>query len=221
MELSIQTLLSSDKTSVVSKLAAALPDMEQLQQAKKTIIDLTAPTSINSLQVLNPLVMADQEKALQTIQALLSTIRSLKQEIQPAEAPACPYQQTLIEFLGPDFICPTIHDLAFPVNFSTTEAVSSITEIGKCHHEHMMNHLQAMSAEAADMGFPGITSQNLGNAFAVLSTTANGEEYVIDRVKTAKHLEFAEIVRNIPTDYIIANPSLVAQKLIARYIEIN
>ena len=68
----------------------------------------------------------------------------------------------------------------------------------------MTTQLQIMSAEAADTSFAGITSQNLGNAFAVLSTTANGQEYIIDRKKAAEHLEFIEIVNNVPTDYILS-----------------
>ena len=85
----------------------------------------------------------------------------------------------------------------------------------------MTTHLQLMSAEAADTSFAGITSQNLGNAFAVLSTTANGQEYIIDRKKAARHLEFIEVISNIPTDYIIENPVIVVMKLVSRYLEIH
>ena len=63
---------------------------------------------------------------------------------------------------------------------------------------------------------PNITSQNLGNAFSVLS----GNEYVIDKEKLRKHLEFGEIVRNIPQDYIDNHPYLTAFKLLSRYSDI-
>jgi len=171
----------------------------------------------------HPLIQADRTKALDIIKSALAEARALKQEIYSSvfDGPICPYKKTLVEYLGPNFICPTIDDLAFPQNFNPIEAVKSIVDINRKLDGHMTTQLQIMSAEAADTSFAGITSQNLGNAFAVLSTTANGQEYIIDRKKAAEHLEFIEIVNNIPTDYIIENPVIVALKLVSRYLEIH
>lgn len=171
----------------------------------------------------HPLILADRNKALQTLSNALSAARSIRQKFEEATftGPICPYQKTLLEYLGPNFICPTIHELALPINFNPIEAVKTITEIDKKYNDLMLTHLQIMSAEAADTHFVGITSQNLGNAFAVLSTTQNGQQYVIDKQKASRHLEFAEIVRNIPTDYILQHPFEVAQKLVGRYLEIH
>jgi hypothetical protein len=78
-----------------------------------------------------------------------------------------------------------------------------------------------MVIEAADTSFPGITSENIGNAFAVLSSTSEGDRYVIDRHKAALHLEFAELIRNLSVEKIIGDPIVTAHKLVTRYIEIN
>jgi hypothetical protein len=171
----------------------------------------------------HPLVLADREIALQQIEAYIAELEIHTEQILKStfEGPICPYEATLLEYLGPKFKCPTIHDLPFPLHFSAEEAVEEILTIGDQYHNQMITHLQMMSAEAVDTSFPGITSENLGNAFAVLSATDKGEEYVIDRNKTAQFLEFAEIVKNIPSDYIIENPVEVAQKLIHRYLEIH
>jgi hypothetical protein len=171
----------------------------------------------------NPLIAADKNKALETIQSLLSTVQVLKEKIQDSmlSGPVCPYQQTLLEYLGPDYKCPTIYDIPYPKTYSTQAAISAIEIIGNKYDNILLSHTQTMSAEAADTNFVGITSQNIGHAFAVLSATANGSEYVIDRIKTSNHLEFAEIIRNLSTDYIIQNPLIVAHKLISRYVEIN
>ena len=171
----------------------------------------------------HPLIQADRTKALSTIQSALSAARALKQQMYSTvfDGPICPYKRTLVEYLGPNFICPTIEDLDFPRDFNPIEAVKSIVDINKKYDNQMTTHLQLMSAEAADTHFAGITSQNLGNAFAVLSTTSNGQEMIIDRKKAAEHLEFAEIINNIPTDYILENPVIVALKLVSRYLEIH
>ena len=155
--------------------------------------------------------------------SLLSSIQQFKQNIQDniLSGPVCPYQKTLNEYLGLDFKCPSIHSLTILPDYSVEKAVGLLTNIGDKHTDQMLTHLAVMTAEAADTGFPGITSQHLGNAFAVLSTTTNGQEYVINKPKLAKHLEFAEIVKSIPVEYIKQNPVIVAQKLVSRYIEIN
>lgn len=171
----------------------------------------------------HPLIVADREAALLTIQSLLSTALEIKQQLlgKIFEGPVCPYQKTLNEYLGANYKAPAIQDLEYPVDFSVQNAVTTLAEISNKHNDTLLTHLDLMSAEASDTGFVGITSQNLGNAFAVLSTTANGQEFLIDRQKTAKHLEFAEIVRNIPSDYIVQNPLVVAHKLLSHYINIQ
>lgn len=175
-------------------------------------------------EITNPLVEQDRNKAIEKINNLLVKINKLKDEFQFSQdsKPLCPYEQTKLEYLGPNFIVPSIDNLPEPVNFSVDAAVNSNLLINKQVHENMIMQLHLMSAEATAPNFTGNLSEVLGHAFTMLSSTANGEEVrVIDRHKTALHLEFAELVRNIPINQIIENPVIIAQKLINRYIEIN
>lgn len=171
----------------------------------------------------NPLIQQDRSKAIEKINNLLTKVNKLKTEykILDEAQPICPYEQTKIEYLGANYIVPSIHDLPQPVDFSTEIAVNSNLLINKQLHENMITQMQMMSAETANPAFSGSPSAVLGHAFTMLSATATGEQLVIDRHKTALHLEFAELVRNIPISYILENPLLVAQKIISRYTEIN
>jgi hypothetical protein len=221
------SLAIQDNTSTRQEVVLySNPETVQLSTKKVFSLVPTSTESDVSTELLispNPLILADRNKALQTIQTLLSTVQILKEKIQESmlSGPVCPYQQTLLEYLGPEYKCLAIQDIPYPKTFSTQVAISSINLIGNKYDDVLLSQMNVMSAEAADTNFVGVTSQNLGHAFAVLSSTSNGQEYVIDKVKTANHLEFAELIRNIPVDYIIQNPLVVAHKLISRYIEIN
>lgn len=171
----------------------------------------------------NPLIQQDRNKAVEKVNNLLVKINKLKQDYtQKMESKSpCPYENTIAEYLGPNFVAPSISDLTILKDYSASAATNANLLINKRCHENMITQLKLMSAEATDPNFSGELSPVLGNAFAVLSATANGEQYVEDRHRAALHLEFAEIVRNIPIAQIIENPLEVAQKLISRYIEIN
>jgi hypothetical protein len=171
----------------------------------------------------NPLVKQDRDKAIEKINNLLVKVNKLKAEYKISEEahPICPYEQTKLEYLGPNYIVPSIHDLPEPVEFSAEVALNSNLLIQKQLHENMITQMQMMSAQTANPDFSGSPSEVFGHAFTKLSATATGEQLVVDRHKTALHLEFAELVRNIPSSYILENPLLVAQKIINRYIEIN
>ena len=213
--------LSYDEQIVVLNNTTTLTQSKLQDQPYQFSVNTSLSSSFQPSP--HPLILADRNKALQTLSNVLSAARNIRQKLEEATftGPICPYQKTLLEYLGPNFVCPTIHELALPINFNPIEAVKTITEIDKKYNDLMLTHLQIMSAEAADTRFVGITSQNLGNAFAVLSTTQNGQQYVIDKQKASRHLEFAETVRNIPADYILQHPFEVAQKLVGRYLEIH
>lgn len=207
---------------------AIIPTFQTTSQLLSATIDVKSlsaglvPAPLPGLAP-HPLILADRISALEALNSALSAARSLKQQIQSTifDGPVCPYQRTLLEYLGPNFKCPTIDDLPLPRNFNPAEAIKIILDVDKKHDKQMTTHLQIMSAEAADTNFPGVTSQNLGHAFAVLSATSRGQEYIIDKKKTGQHLEFVELISKIPTDYIVEHPVIVAQKLVARYLEIH
>jgi hypothetical protein len=169
-----------------------------------------------------PIIEQGRNKALSKITSLLKTINDAKNTLlKPDEEVFCPYEQTKIKYLGRNYIVPTIDSLTYPSDFSIEKALTSTAVINASYYNVMLTHMQAMSAEAIDTNFAGITSENLGNAFAVLSATATGNRYVINEKKLADHLEFAEIVRNLSMEDIIENPKEVAYKLIHKFIEIN
>lgn len=217
LELSIRNRL----TSFQRLTSYSLPTFTSLTSAD----DIPVKGFNDDLPVVtNPLIQQDRDKAIEKVNNLLAKVNKLKDEyqIRNDSQPLCPYEQTKLEYLGPNFIVPSIHDLPEPTNFSAETSVNAGLLINKQYHHNMVTQLQMMSAEASDLNFTGNLTETLGHAFTMLSTAPNGEQVrVIDRKKTALHLEFAELVRNIPISYIVENPLLVAQKLVTRYIQIN
>lgn len=230
-----------NKTKTGTSLAATVPKHElAVREALtfyNTLTSFSLPTETITLpngevksvglndhlpELVNPVVAEDRNKAIQTINSLLLTIDKIKKDVQQEqEGPACPYEKTKIEYLGANFIVPSIHDLDVPKNFSVEIATKAIKQVSTNYNNVLMTNVQQMTAEAADTSYVGIKTEQLGNAFVVLSATSKGTEYVVDKHKAALHLEFAELVRNIPLNDILENPTLVAQKLITRYMQIN
>ena len=174
-------------------------------------------------EITNPLVQQDRDKAIEKVNNILAKVNELKEKYKEADEglPVCPYERTKLQYLGANFITPSIHDLPEPVNFSTEIAVNSNILISKQYQENMSSQMQMMTAETADPNFSGSLSEVLGHAFTMLSSTANGEQLVIDKHRTALHLEFIELIRNISVTDILYNPTIIAQKIANRYIEIN
>ena len=169
------------------------------------------------------LLRSDKQAAQLAIQELVSSAKNAKAEMIASltATPVHPYEKLKVQYLGPDFVCPTIHDWVIPMDFCPKAALTDIQEIAQGFHELQMSHFAKMSAEATDTSYFGITSQNLNNAFAVISATANGEQLVVDKKKVADQLKFIEIIKSIPTDYIIENPLIVAKKMLAEYARLN
>lgn len=174
-------------------------------------------------EITNPLILQNRNKALETINTMLSSINKLKQEFQDdqEEGPVCPYQRTKIQYLGKNFVPPSVQEIIVPENYSEKIAVKSTLVVGKHYTDLMITKLQQMSAEAANLSYPGIKTELLGNAFSVLSATATGDRWVEDRQKAAAHLEFAEMIRHIPVKDILEDPTTIAKKVLTRFMEIN
>jgi hypothetical protein len=176
-----------------------------------------------TVPLLRNLIIEDQEKAKLTIQTLLSSVNQTRSTLNSSltSGPAHPYYKMLEEYLGKNYICPTIHDLALPTNFCPIQTTADLAKVSQKYTNLIFTQFHQITAEAFDTNFPGITSQHLGHAFATLSATTNGQEMVIDRSKVAKQLTFAEVVRGLPVDYIIQNPIEVAQKLLSQFVSIH
>lgn len=176
---------------------------------------LALPPELPAIEPFQELI-EDRNLAFSLINELILSAIEFRKIILQDDGIVCPYQRTLTEYLGPNYKIPSINDLTLPPTFSYPATMQTISEFQNKTHEKMSDHLNIMVKEAADTSFVGITSENLGNAFAVLS----GSKYVIDKEKLAKHLEFDEILRNLPQDVIEDQPYLTAFKLICRYNEI-
>jgi hypothetical protein len=168
------------------------------------------------------LLQVDKERARTTINELVSSAQTMTSSLvnDLTATPLHPYQKLLHDYLGPNFICPSIKDLTIPQNFSPQICLTELEEFANEVQLLRTDQFARLSAEAMDTSFEGITSENLNNAFAVLSSTAEGERYVINHERLKDHLKFFETVKNIPTDYIIKNPIEVAKKMLAEFTRI-
>lgn len=216
--------LSTKNVSITPKKTRPVFSIQQTKEETSFI----APEQNEELEVSytfneDSLIDQDRRQALIAIEQLLNEAKSIQKQLTDTivNAPLCPYEKTLQEYLGSNFICPTIHDLELPKNFQYLDAIKFLDETSKKYENKLIEHVAVMSAEAMNPNIEGIASDNLGHAFSILSATEQGSCYVIDKQKTAHHLAFAEIVRNIPLEYIIENPVIVAQKLVNYYIAIN
>ena len=169
------------------------------------------------------LLRKNKEQAQLTIGQLISSANSMTATLVTAltSAPLHPYEKLLYDYLGPNFICPSITDLTIPENFCPKQCLVELENVAQQVGALQTNHFARLSAEAMDTSFYGITSENLNNAFAVLSSTAKGEQYVIDADKLKQHLIFVETVKSIPVDYVLKNPLEVAKKMLAEFTKIH
>ena len=168
----------------------------------------------------NPAIKQARDTAISKINSLLAKINKIKDEVEQEDTP-CPYEQTKQKFLGKNYVPPDISTLKYPETFSLEKALPATIAINAHYYNVMLTHMHYMSAEALDTGYPGITSENLGNAFATPSITKTGVTFNLNKKKLADHIEFAEIIRSLPLQEIIDNPKEVAYKLIHKFIEIN
>lgn len=172
---------------------------------------------------LKSLLEIDKNKALSTISELVSSANAITSSLKEAltSTPTHPYEQLVHQYLGPNFICPSISDITIPVDFTPQKCLSDLEIITNNAKELQTSHIAILSAELFDTSFPGITSENLNNSFAVLSSTSTGERYVVDSNKLSEHLKFIETFKRIDTDYVVNNPIEVAKKMLAEFIRIQ
>ena len=205
---------ASNLTQKVKSFTSALKSNQQLQPSAKT---LTTEESFDNVLQLS------KQNAQLNIQQILLAAQEFNQTIQHSltSVPAHPYDRLVYQYLGPDFVCPTIYELETPQNYCPIQATKEIIDIKNKLSDLQTTQISIMSAEALDTNFYGITSQNLNNAFAFLSTTCSGDQFIINDRKLSEHLSFVETIKSIPIDYIQQNPMEVAQKLINRFIQIQ
>jgi hypothetical protein len=210
------------------------PSQEQIAMAQQSMFayqesaaSLTNPEIDEEIRakssMLASLLRQDKEQAKIKIDELVSSARQMTSQLTHSltSVPVHPYQRLLYDYLGPDFICPSIDDLTIPQDFNPARCLTQLENIANNVSELQLSQYAVLSAEAMKPSFNGTISDNLNNAFAVLSSTASGDRFVVDDIKLKQHLTFAETVKNIPTDYVLKNPILVAKKILAEFTKIH
>jgi hypothetical protein len=158
----------------------------------------------------------DKQRAQEMIQKLVQIARAAKQEFikELEDKPIHPYERMIQDYLGKKFKPKPIQEMVIEPDIDPLKVIAKITELSRNLHEKAMLQVRKMTEQALDTSFPGITSEALGSAFAVLS----GDEFVIDHEMTRRHLEFVENIRNIPVDYVIERPYEAAKRILSEFL---
>jgi hypothetical protein len=173
--------------------------------------------------IFQQMIASDRKRAEKMVEDLLAAAEKIRQEHILPMAPkfSHPYYQMLDSFLGPDFVPPKVEDLPHPDKYSPDESLKKLKRIGEKYAEDFKTQIYMMSAEAMDMSYQGITGENVGNAFSILSATEAGTKCVLDLPRLKQHLILAEIFRSTPCEYFIQHPIESAHKLLKFFVDIN
>lgn len=228
-----QELIKSNNP--IKREAANVPTfekfMERIQQAAIDPGEDVIPYDINSaefqkeLLALPTLLQQDKAKAQKIINKLVMSAKTMTHDVASSlsAVPLHPYEKLIYDYLGPNFVAPTIDQYMVPIDFNPVTSVRELEKISIKASELEMTHYAHISSEAMNMEFDGtFETENLNNAFAVPSVDSEGNQvFEIDKERLAEHLKFAEMVKNIPTDYIVKNPIQVAKIILSEFIRIH
>ena len=227
-----QSSITENKSVEVSRTKPTFENlMARIQEASLEPSEDIIPRNLDSAEFekallqLPTLLKQDQVKAQRLIKDLVASAKALTHDTASSlsAVPIHPYEKLIYDYLGPNFIAPTIDQYLVPSNFSPVVSVRELEKISRKTSEIEMSQYACMSAEAMNLSFDGtFTTENLNNAFAVPSVDSEGNQtFVIDKERLAEHLKFAEMVKNIPTDYIVKNPLAVAKIILSEFIRIH
>lgn len=181
--------------------------------------------AIESTQKFTTLLQKDKEKAKLMIDSLVSSARQMTSTITTAltSVPVHPYEKLIYEYLGPNYKPKEIQDYSIPDSFNPFVCTKQLRIAAEANHQLQMTQMSVLSSEAMNPTFDGtFATENLNNAFAEPVDTLNGEQqFVINEARLKEHLEFMEMVKNIPKEYILKNPLEVAKKMISEFIRIH
>ena len=172
----------------------------------------------NLVTALQQRLVSDQTAAALTVQALLSSVRATRQEREAAlsAVPSNPFDRLKLEYLGSDYKSITLQDLPQPLDFKPSHVAQSIEGIRETFNKTAHSHCEYLLSNTNS-----ITCANLGHAFAVLSSTADGDQFIIDKQKYANELKFADLMCNMTLDEVEENPIIAARKILSYYIDLH
>jgi hypothetical protein len=229
-ELATKTKLPKNSTAIKKKAPSyqdILTKIQQqsldrdkiLSQAEEDII------AIGNSEKFTTLLQADKEKAKKIIDSLVSSAKQMTSTISDSltSTPVHPYEKLLHEYLGPNHKPNSIEQYSIPEDFNFFSYTKKLRIVSESNHQLQMTQMAVLSAEAFNSTFDGtFDTENLNNAFAEPVATPDGkQEFVINETRLKEHLEFIEMVKNIPKDYILKNPLEVAKKMISEFVRIH
>lgn len=181
--------------------------------------------AIEDVKKFTTLLEKDKAKAKLLIDNLVSSAREMTTSITTSltSVPVHPYEKLIYEYLGPDYKPKEIQDYSIPDSFNPFTCTKELRIIAEANQQLQMTQMAILSAEAMNPTFDGtFSTENLNNAFAEPVDTSDGnQQFVINEVRLKEHLEFMEMVKNIPKEYILKNPLEVAKKMISEFIRIH
>jgi hypothetical protein len=180
---------------------------ESLSTTDEKAEDLTFSPETNFVP-LSDMLYADIESANQAVQSLLSASEAFRMQFFDSltSVPLHPYERLKYDCFGKEFKPLTLNEVEVSEGFSCVAAVQEISAISDKFHD--ITDVQVRALTCDDL-------PNECNAFAILS----GNQFVIEKDKLSKHVNFLEFVKNIPISVIEANPIMVAQKITHQYIK--
>jgi hypothetical protein len=181
--------------------------------------------AIEDIKNFTTILEKDKEKAKKIIDSLVSSAKEMTSAITTSltSVPVHPYEKLIYEYLGPDYKSKQIQDYSIPDSFNPFTSTKELRIIAEANQQLQMTQMAILSAEATNPTFDGtFATENLNNAFAEpVNTSDSKQQFVINEVKLKEHLEFIEMVKSIPVDYILKNPLEVAKKMISEFVRIH
>jgi hypothetical protein len=190
-----------------------------LQEAEQDI------AAIENVQNFTTLLQKDKEKAKLMIDSLVSSAKHVTSTITTAitSVPVHPYEKLIYEYLGPNHKPSSIEEYSIPNNFNPFSCIKDLRAIAEANQQLQLAQMAVLSAEAANPLFNGtFVTENLNNAFAEPINDLDGKkQFVVNEIKLKNHLEFMEMVKSIPKEYIFKNPLEVAKKMLSEFVRIH
>lgn len=166
---------------------------------------------VSSCESLNEIFAKRQQAAQTTLQDLLSATRQIKHNLMSSLSgiPAHPYELIKAKYLNGDCKILTIDDVPKPDNFCPTTCSQQICSISLDLSEEWNLQVSALS------GFEAVKeNEYVCNAFVSLSENA----FFVDQERAANHVQFIEMIKNIPPHLFETKPVEIAEKIVSQFI---
>lgn len=197
--------------------------LNSLKSVESEVSNVEQPNSSNvefNSNELRDALQKDKDRANKIIQDLVKAAKDTKKALlgHMENRPLHPYEQMIYDYLGSSFKPTEVEDIEINPDLNLHHALELLDDLSKRLFDKAMQQTRLIAKQAFDTSFPGITSEALGTAFATLTSTSDGQpDFVVDEQGIKRHLTFVENVRNIPVDYIVANPHEALKKILSEF----